>query len=59
MKNYNEMSYEEIREALFEEFDVSGMFAKRAFELAWEYGHSSGGPQVRSYFLDLVRLIKE
>lgn len=31
--------------------------AQRLFELAWEYGHSSGESDVESYYDELVELI--
>ena len=31
---------------------------ERAFELAWNYGHSCGLEEVRNYFYDLADLIR-
>ncbi len=44
---------------LFNEFEVmNNPKNKKAFELAWSYGHASGYSEVFNYFVDLVELIK-
>lgn len=45
---------------LEDEFGVSHDHpkAKRLFDLAWEYGHSSGYNEVLNFYSDLVDLIK-
>lgn len=44
---------------LEEEFDIVDHPKARAlWNLAWEYGHSYGGEEVRSYYVDMVDLIK-
>jgi hypothetical protein len=30
----------------------------KCFDIAWDYGHSAGNEEVKSYFDDLVELIK-
>lgn len=32
--------------------------ADKAFDLAWDYGHSYGAASVADYFVDMVELIK-
>ncbi len=49
----------EFKVDLIEEHGVTGHpKAERVFNLAWEYGHSSGLSEVADYFDDLVGLIK-
>ena len=50
--------YQEFQNDLFEEYGVSDNPKKfKCFELAWEYGHSSGYEEVYNHFGDLVELI--
>ena len=62
-KRYNEESsklYKEFQNDLFEEFEVSDNPKKdKCFDLAWEYGHSSGYREVYNYFSEFVELIQD
>lgn len=49
-----------FKEDLEKEFEVEGHpRSEKLFELAWDYGHSSGLSEVLNYYSDLVDLIKE
>ena len=51
---------EEFMTDLFEEFGVQNNPKRhRAYDLAYEYGHSAGYPEIYSHFCDLVDLIKD
>lgn len=51
---------ETFKRDLFEDFEVSNNSRKdRAFELAWDRGHSCGYTEVYNCFADLVGLIKD
>lgn len=44
---------------LFDEHEVSeNPKREKAFEIAWDQGHSAGLSEVASYFSDIVELIK-
>lgn len=48
-----------LRKKLEVEFGVIGNpKADKLWELAWDYGHSSGPQEVESYYIELVELIK-
>lgn len=50
---------ENLKNTLAEEFGVVGnKKLDTLFDLSWEYGHSYGNNEVRSYFMDLVVLIE-
>jgi hypothetical protein len=50
---------EAFKEFLAKKYKVEGNpKLDKAFEIAWEYGHSSGYDAIDSYFYDLVELIK-
>lgn len=50
--------YDECRKAIFTELNlVPTDKTNKAFELAWEYGHSSGYEEIKNYMLDLKELI--
>jgi hypothetical protein len=52
-------SYEEFKIELFKFYDVTdNPKANKAFNLAWDFGHSCGYSEVNNYFIDLVELIK-
>jgi hypothetical protein len=49
----------EFKRDLFDQHGVTGHpKAERAFQLAWDYGHSSGFQEVANYFDDLADLLK-
>jgi hypothetical protein len=49
----------EFKADLFDEHGVTGHpKAQRAFDIAWDYGHSSGYSEVANYFDDLADLLK-
>ena len=51
---------EEFMTDLFEEFGVQDNPKRfRAYDLAYEYGHSAGYHEIYSHFCDLVDLIKD
>ena len=62
-KQYGEEKHklhEEFINDLFENFNVTDNPKRhRAFELAWEKGHSNGLEEVYNEFYDLVDLIKD
>ncbi len=47
----------QFKQDLFDEFDVGGHKAEKAYELAWERGHSSGFYAVYDEFEELIDLI--
>jgi len=51
--------HQEFQEDLFEHYGVTdNPKARKAFQLAWDYGHADGHAEVDIYFSDLVELIK-
>jgi hypothetical protein len=49
----------EFKADLFDEHGVTGHpKANRAFDIAWDHGHSSGYSEVANYFDDLADLLK-
>ena len=51
---------EEFMTDLFEEFGVEDNPKRyRAYDLAYEYGHSAGYSEIYNYFCDIVDLIKD
>ena len=49
---------EEFKQDLYREFDVLRCVKRdRAFDLAWEYGHSSGFSEIYNHFADLSDLL--
>jgi hypothetical protein len=50
---------EEFKKFLAKKYKLEGNpKLDRAFEIAWELGHSSGYDEIENYFYDLVDLIK-
>jgi hypothetical protein len=50
---------EAFKKALAEEYGIiSNPKFEKAFDIAWQQGHSSGYSEVENYFSDLVDLIK-
>jgi hypothetical protein len=62
MRKYHEARFAleaEFKRDLFDQHGVTGHpKAERAFQLAWDYGHSSGFQEVANYFDDLADLLK-
>ena len=61
-KDYENASHkitEEFKQALFKHYGVeNNPKREKAYELAWEEGHSNGYSEVEIYFSDFVHLIK-
>ena len=55
MKN----EFEVLRDKFFLKHEVTdNNQTRKAFQLAWDYGHSNGESEIDNYFYDLVDLIK-
>ena len=58
-REHEALLIEEVKARIATKHEISrGAKFEKAWRLAWEYGHSSGLPEVENYFDDLVELIK-
>ena len=48
----------QFKSDLFDEYDVSGLKADQAYQIAWDDSHSEGLKQVANRFATLIELIK-